>query len=103
MPTLQYMDLLWGTRTPGGVFWIDSSSVNLSHAPKLKTIVFGANFSPGSKRCSSLSSTLAAYVAHHYLFNISLPPDGLRDWRWGKDDLVEVCRNSEPVCYDYTC
>lgn len=103
MPTLQYMDLLWGTRTPGGVFWIDSSSVNLSHAPKLKTIVFGANFSPGSKRCSSLSSTLAAYVAHHYLFNISLPPDGLRDWSWGKDDLVEVCRNSEPVCYDYTC
>ena len=95
MPALQYMDLLWGARAPGGPFYLDSSKVNLSHTPQLKTIVFGADFGPGSKRCSSLPSTLATYAAPHSSFPVYLssPPDGLRDWSWDDDDLVEVCRN----------
>ena len=91
MPALQYMDLLWGTRKPGGVFGLDSSEVDLSHAPQLKIIVFGSSFVLSPERCASLSPSLAAYATSHYLFHLSSPPNGLQNWNWSEHDLLELC------------
>lgn len=91
MPALQYMDLLWGTRKPGGSFYLDWSKVNLSHTPQLKIIVFGFRTFLGFKRCASLSPSLAAYATNHYLFNLSSLPNGLQNWNWSEHDLLELC------------